>query len=191
MSTTRQRLLDAARECVRDHGIAATTSRLITGTAGANLGAITYHFGSKDQLVAEALLDGLRQWLDPALEVLSGGGEPTARMIVAVETLMTTFEHHREEAGAYLEALVQAPRMELLHRGLLELWAELRQLLEDQMAEMRRQGQLSGWVDATAMAGLIVAVANGLVLHVNIDPHGPDLRAMASQFGALLVAPKR
>lgn len=191
MTDTRKRLLEATRECVRDHGLAAATARLITRTAGANLGAITYHFGTKDRLVAEALLGGLRQWLAPALKILSGGGEATARTIVAIETLMTTFEDHRDEAGAYLEALVQAPRMDLLHRGLLELWGELRQLLENQMAEMQRQGQLAGWVDAAAMAGLIVAVANGLALHVNIDPEGPDLRAMASQFGALLVASNR
>ena len=167
--------------------MAAVTSRVITREAGANLASITYHFGSKDQLVAEALLDGRRQWLTPALEVLSGDGDPATRTMVAIETLTTTFEQHRDDAPAYLEALVQAPRMELLHAGLLTLWAELRQGLADQIGEMQRQGALAGWVDPQAMATLLVAVANGLVLQVTIDPDGPDLRAMAAQFGALLL----
>lgn len=191
MSDTRQRLLEASRACVRDHGVAGTTSRLIAGSAGVNLAAITYHFGSKDHLVAEALLDGLRRWLAPALEVLSGGGDASARTMVAIETLVSTFEHHHDEAVAYLEAVVNAPRMDMLHSGLLELWAELRDLLQDQIREMKDRADLPGWVDPAAMAGLFVAVADGLALHVGVDPGGPGLRAMASQFGALLVASKR
>ena len=57
MTDTRQRLLDATRRCISAKGLAATTSRDITAEAAANLAAITYHFGSKDELVAEALLE--------------------------------------------------------------------------------------------------------------------------------------
>ena len=70
----RQRLIDATRRCIARQGLAATTSRDISAGAEANLAAITYHFGSKDELVAEALLEALRDWLKPALDVLGGGG---------------------------------------------------------------------------------------------------------------------
>ena len=69
-TSTRQDLLDAARECVRTHGLAGTTSREITTTAGANLAAITYHFGSKDELIAEALFGELERRIQPALAML-------------------------------------------------------------------------------------------------------------------------
>ncbi len=69
-------LLDATRRCVRHQGLARTTSRDITTEAEANLAAITYHFGSKDELVAEALLAGLREWLDPALAALADADDP-------------------------------------------------------------------------------------------------------------------
>ncbi len=188
MIRTRQRLLDATRECLCRQGVAATTSRDIATAAGANLAAITYYFGSKDDLVAAALLEALREWLAPTLDVLDGEGDATERTIAAIQTLTVTFEAHRADAPAYLEALVQSTRMTSLHAGLLGLWDELRGLLTAQMQEMQQAGRLPTWVDPPAMASLLVAVANGLVLHVTIDPAGPDLAAMAGQFGALLLA---
>jgi len=47
---TRLALLDAAERLFSEHGVEATSVREIVKAAGANLGAITYHFGSKDQL---------------------------------------------------------------------------------------------------------------------------------------------
>ena len=188
MTDTRNRLLAAARRCIREKGLAATTAREITAAAGANLAAITYHFGSKDRLVSDALLEELRAWLAPALEVLARDTEPATRTLTAIETLAATFEQLREEAPVYLEALVQAPRFAALHEGVVALWAELRGSLAEQIAGMLAEGALPSWIEPDAMAGLFVAVANGLVLHVTVDPHGPDLRAMAGQFAGLLLA---
>jgi AcrR family transcriptional regulator len=188
MIETRQRLMEAARRCIREKGLATTTSREIAGAAGANLAAITYHFGSKDRLVSDALLGELRAWLAPALEVLAGDTDPATRTLTAIETLTTTFEQLRDEAPVYLEALVQAPRFASLHEGVVGLWAELRRSMAEQIAVMVGDGVLPAWIEPDAMAGLLVAVANGLVLHVTVDPDGPELRAMAGQFGGLLLA---
>jgi AcrR family transcriptional regulator len=50
---TRQRILDAAELLFTDYGFEATTLRQITGAAGANLAAVNYHFGSKEELIRE------------------------------------------------------------------------------------------------------------------------------------------
>ncbi len=152
------------------------------------MAAITYHFTSKDQLVAEALLEALREWLVPALQVLAGGGDPSARTLVAIQTLTEAFDQHRDEAPVYLEALVQAPRMAPLRAGLTDLWDELRQLLATHISQLQESGELAGWVRPDAMSSLLLAVANGLVAEAVIDPDGPALSAMAGQFGALLLA---
>ena len=188
MTETRQRLLEAARHCLADKGLAQTTSRHIAGAAGANLASITYHFGSKDELVAAALLEGLQEWLAPTIDVLAGDGDPVARTTVAIQTLIATFDQRRADAPAYLEALLQAPRMEPLRRALLSLWSDLRRLLADQMEQMQRDGLLPQWVQPEAMASLFIAVANGLAVQVTIDDDGPGLTQMAGQFGGLLLA---
>lgn len=188
MNDTRQRLLDATRRCVRHQGLAGTTSRDITTEADANLAAITYHFGSKDDLVAEALLAGLREWLDPALRALTEADDPATGMLTAVQTLIATFDQHREEAPAHLEALVQAPRLPALHEGLLELWRDLRAHLSAQLAAMQAEGLLPDWLNPEPMAALLVAVANGVVLQATVDADGPTVDAMAGQFAGLLLS---
>ncbi len=46
----RERLVEAARQLFASAGYDATSVRDITARAHANLGAITYHFGSKQAL---------------------------------------------------------------------------------------------------------------------------------------------
>lgn len=188
MNDTRQLLLDGARSCLRERGLAGTSSRRITAVAGVNLAAITYHFGSKEQLVGEALLGSLRAWLAPALEVLQSDLDPMVRTTQAVAALVSTFEEMRDEAPTYLEAMVQAPRMTSLHQGVISLWTELREGLAAQIDALKREQRLPLWVESASMAALLIATANGLVLQVTLDPTGPPLSAMAAQFARLLLA---
>ncbi|GAA4478001.1 helix-turn-helix domain-containing protein [Microbacterium panaciterrae] len=55
----REDLLAGARRVIIEHGVANVTARDIAWEAGVSLAAIGYHFGSKEQLVTEALLDTL------------------------------------------------------------------------------------------------------------------------------------
>lgn len=50
---TRDRILDAAEALFVEHGLEATSMRMITSQAGANLAAVNYHFGTKDALIQE------------------------------------------------------------------------------------------------------------------------------------------
>ena len=52
---TRERLLSAAREVFSECGFQGATVREICKRAEANVAAVNYHFGSKDDLFAEAL----------------------------------------------------------------------------------------------------------------------------------------
>ncbi len=48
---TKERILDAAEELFAEFGFAHTSMRKITSTAGVNLAAVNYHFGSKEELI--------------------------------------------------------------------------------------------------------------------------------------------
>lgn len=185
---TRDDLLAAAGACLRDHGLAGTTSRDITTRAGANLAAITYHYGSKDDLVAEALFDELQRRLEPALELLGGDGDPVSVMLGAVDRLTLDFEANRRDAPLYLEALIAATRPGPYATSARRLLRMIRALLRDRLVELRGAGLVPGWVEPDAMAALILALANGVVLQVSVDPRGPGHREIAGQFAALLVS---
>ena len=54
--------------------------------------------------------------------------------------------------------------------------------------DLRQEGIIPAWVDGPAMASLVLALANGIVLQAELDPDGPDRSAMAGQFAGLLLA---
>ena len=185
---TRQRLLDAARERVKVSGLAGATSREITTAAGANLAAITYHFGSKDELVAEALFGELERRVQPALTAFDGDGSPSELMLGVVQQLLAEFEQSKDDAVVFFDALLLGARDPKYRDRALALYAALRSRLSGVVADLVDDGVIPTWVDADAMASLVLAVANGIALQTIIDPHGPDQVAMASQFAGLLVA---
>jgi len=187
MNSTASELRAAARRCVAEQGVAGTTSRRIAVEANANLAAITYHFGSKDHLIAEALLEGIRELLAPALEVLDRLGDPAERTVQIVTVLLRTLDEHRGEAVAYLQALAHAPLAPLLRDGVARLWTDLRERIVRDMTLLQGAGIVGPWVEPDAMAGVFIAVANGLLVQSVVDPDGPAVTDLATQFALLLL----
>jgi AcrR family transcriptional regulator len=77
---TREALLDAAEALFSEHGIQASSLRMITHQAGANLAAVHYHFGSKEGLVRAVFKRRLQPLQEERLRLLeacdlSGGAE--------------------------------------------------------------------------------------------------------------------
>ena len=188
-SDTKERLLEAAWQCVREHGMARSTSRAITDAADANLGAITYYFGSKERLLAEATTAALTRVIRPAMDELNRTDvDPIARVLNAITALQQSFDTSSSDAPAYLDALVHSRTMPALKKELASLFGDLRGVLRRTMAKQKQEGFLPDWVDPAAMAGLLLAVAEGVALHATVDPRGPSHSAMAAQFAQLLIA---
>jgi AcrR family transcriptional regulator len=187
---TEDRLIEGTVRCVQEKGLSGTSSRDIAAAAGVNLAGITYHFGSKDDLVAEALLQAVRRWVEPVIEALRGDDDPATRLLAAIEALQRALEQARDVVPVYVEARVRARQADALREGLDELIGRLRRFLADQIGELRTSGYLPDWVEPDAMATLLVAVADGIALHVALDP-GVDHRAIAGQAVQLLLAARR
>ena len=90
--STRDAILDTAEQLFAERGVAATSIRDITGAAGVNLGAINYHFGTKQDLVAAVFTRRLepvsrRQWelLD---EVEHNAGDKPPRLEALIEAMI-------------------------------------------------------------------------------------------------------
>ena len=98
---TRDALLDAAEELFAERGFDGTSLRAVTRYAGANLAAVHYHFGSKEELVQAVL----RRRLEP----------------LAAERLgrLSACEESAAEAGRppELEGVVRAFVAPLLEQG--------------------------------------------------------------------------
>ena len=126
--------------------------------------------------------------MQPALDLLGAPGAPESRLLHVVGALSEEFERSGRDTLVYFEALLLAVRDQRYRRSALRLYRSLRARLSDVIAEMAGGGSIPGWVDPEAMAGLILAVANGIALQSQLDPRGPDHRAISAEFAQLLLA---
>jgi TetR/AcrR family transcriptional regulator, regulator of cefoperazone and chloramphenicol sensitivity len=82
-TSTRQAILEAVVACIEAHGIEKLTTRRIAKTAGTNVAAINYHFGTKDELVAQALAMTIQHMLEDVIAAIDEV-EPFAAMVEEV-----------------------------------------------------------------------------------------------------------
>lgn len=129
--------MDAAETLLAQHGVAGASARDITREAGANLGAINYHFGSKDNLVLEVFARRMRPMnkeriaqLD-ALEKSAGAAGPKLEQIV--EVLVRPVVEARESKGKEFEV------MQLICRGFQEANPQVKSFLEREFAEIAQR----------------------------------------------------
>jgi AcrR family transcriptional regulator len=163
--SNRQQLLEGTLRCLERMPPESITARAIADESGANLASIGYHFGSKDELVTEAVITGLDRWLEQVatrLEHLEPQAPPT-RLRRAGEVIEATRRQHAGLARTFLLALAKAqhdPRVrDRLAAGFRRTRPALAALLglgDDQASE-----------DA---AGLVLALFDGLLFQTLLDP---------------------
>lgn len=95
-AATRAALIAAARDIFSRNGFDGASVRMITSAADANLGAVTYHFGSKRGLYEAALEAGLRPLLHRVRSAAEQPGTVIDRMMAVVEAY---FEHLAEHGS--------------------------------------------------------------------------------------------
>src|SRR5262252_7045142 len=76
VDATKARLLDAAGEEFAEKGYDAATVRSICARAGANVAAVNYHFGDKEQLYTHAVIEAHRCGVEMPDESELFRGEP-------------------------------------------------------------------------------------------------------------------
>jgi AcrR family transcriptional regulator len=82
---TRGRLIEQTIHCIAEHGYRATTNRRVAHAAGVSLGALTYHYPSRLELVAASLDEvgqgGVRE-LRARADAIDGDGPPDTIQIL-------------------------------------------------------------------------------------------------------------
>ena len=67
---TRERLIEAARGLLAERGEGDVSLRAITEAAGANVAAVSYHFGSKEALVSAAIEQSVDRLMEEQVDAL-------------------------------------------------------------------------------------------------------------------------
>lgn len=164
----RRHLLEAAWHCAAEKRFAEMTVDDVCAEAGLSKGAFYGYFASKDELLV-ALLDEDSAALDRTLK------EIDEEESSGVERLRRFSRAMLEHAGDPGRAQVRA-----------DLWAAVlgEPTLRDHFAASgsQRRARLRGWIEegarngelrevpANALASLLLATADGLMLHATLDP---------------------
>ncbi len=162
------------------------TSREIAGAADVNLQAITYHFGSKDSLVAAALTELVNERLDPIVEVLETDADPAERLFDALGTIRTAFDVGRADLKAYADAVAASSSNAELARSVAAIHDRLQGYLSRLIAEMQRDGYVQKWVEPDSMAALLVAIGDGVATQAHYGE--PDVDGVLDQVALLLLS---
>jgi AcrR family transcriptional regulator len=170
----RQRLLEAAIACLQEKGYARTTSRDLVAASDTNLASIGYHFGSKERLLNAAVAEAFQRWLKPlvALAAEPGPATPLERLQRGLAGVADSLEENRPLVAAALEAWAQLARSEELRASMKAGYDDFHRAIaatvRDAFAEA---GQ--GEVDAEALATLVIALFDGLLVRWQLDPGDP------------------
>jgi AcrR family transcriptional regulator len=167
---TKTALLEAAKQLVSERGYAGATVRELAALAGTNLGAVNYHFGSREKLLNQAVLDEFLEWsgralgadVDPAAEPLQQFAGRARPMIDGLRTAQPAFV-------MFLETLLQARRSPELHKQLVAHYAEQRSRAVQSIAASERGSELPPRV-LEVVASYMIAVVDGFQIQALLDP---------------------
>jgi AcrR family transcriptional regulator len=163
--SNRSQLIEGTLRCLERLPPERVTARAIAAESGANLASITYHFGSKDELVTEAVIAGLDRWLAEIAHRLDDldAESPADRFRAAFAVVEDGRHRHAALAHTFLGALARASHDERVRRLLAEGFRRTR----GEVAQVLGLGTDAADIDA---AGLALAMFNGLLFQALIDP---------------------
>jgi AcrR family transcriptional regulator len=171
ISDTKASLLEAAKRLVAERGYAGTSVRDLAAASGANLAAVSYHFGSREELLNQAVLECFLDWTDRFGQMARSDpdAQPLARMGACTRSILEDFPDTQPLFAAFLEALLQARRSPKLQARLAEHYCEQRRRVATALT-----GQSEDDVPPTRtvemLASLLIAVVDGLLLQSLLDP---------------------
>lgn len=192
--SNRDQILEGAIECVQTRGVAATTTRDIAAAASASLASIPYHFGSKDALMDEALLQAIRRYSEHVRQQAFAGDAPPLQALA--KSLIATIDSF-EEARPLLISLMEAHVKAIHSQPLRERVAANRRAAVERIAGLVRDGLELGDrlpdAEIHAVSVLVLALVDGLMLGWLIDPgatpSGEELLDAVIAAAGPLVAP--
>ena len=175
--------MTAAAELIAELGWGRVTTRAVAERAGLPHGAVSYHFRGKQELLIEAAMFAFARAI-PADEFAALGSTEDFIGLISAEVA------DRDAIDPVLsrlmfEAMREAERDPALRERMGAMLTQYREL----MVATIRAGQDSGAVftgaPADAIATLLGAAGDGLLLHALLDP-GLDVHAALNALRALL-----
>jgi AcrR family transcriptional regulator len=161
---TKESILEAARESLRERGYSGTSIRAVAERAGVQLSLVHYHFGSKQAMLV-AVLEHENEQLLVRQQALFAGPEPLSMKWRAA----CRFLEDDLESG-YVRILWELWAAGLADEQLAARWREAtagwRRLIAEVVEDWSREVGLELPISATAVATLVANLFQGLEVEI-------------------------
>ncbi|MGA2453886.1 MAG: TetR/AcrR family transcriptional regulator [Solirubrobacteraceae bacterium] len=168
--THRDALLDAAKALLRESGRDEITARDLVAASGTNLGSIGYHFGGKDALLDEAARLVFEEWAEAVTTAFRHDPDVTTAESVtrSLERILDDFDVLRPSFVGFLGIAARSSRSPEVRDELAAHYGRQRQRVGSMIADWL--GPDADPAYASSIATLLMAVSDGLMLQLMIDP---------------------
>ncbi len=180
----RERLIEAARQLFSSAGYDATSVRDITSRAHANLGAITYHFGSKEALYHAVIERFATPIADRIAAIAAESGPPLERLAKCVRAFLDHIWQHPEMPRLIVrEMAADRPLPEPVARVIRRNIESFGRIIGEGQADGTiRRGQPQLLALSVAGLPLFLALASKALKHaLGRDPSDPAIREMIAE----------
>lgn len=191
-SGTREQIVRAAAEALLENGYAATSVRDIATRAGVAVGNLQYYFPTKSELLVEAWRHLTARSVGELRDALNLVPNPSVVLEGGVDAVWDVLRRLADTQLAVFDLLVQAPKQSQLEAYLPELFARYRQLVEEQMDRLEREGHLRFAVGREVLVPLVLNTVLGFGFYYAVTRDDESCRLALvpfRQLAATLVEP--
>jgi AcrR family transcriptional regulator len=190
--SAREQIVRAAAESLLENGYAGTSVRSIASRAGVAIGNLQYYFPSKSELLVEAWRYLTARSVDALRSSLNQLTDPLVVLELGVESIWATLRRLGDMQLAAFDLLVQAPRTERLQAYLPELFTRYREVIQEQIDRLERDGRVRLTVEREVLVPLVLNTVLGFGLYYVVTRDDEScVKALSAfrQLAATLIEP--
>jgi AcrR family transcriptional regulator len=165
-----QRIIDAMRRSVAQRGTAASTFDRVSREAGVSRGLLHYYFGTKEQLLAEAVRRDCELRLELLERQLSTAKTADDFIALMAQNLQETVRVDPDFVTLVFELFTLSRRNEDIAAEYAGLMRNTREQVAGMLATAQREGVLRLHAEPEAVAEVLFSMGDGMALRLLTEP---------------------
>jgi len=165
-----QRIIEAMRASVAQRGTAGSTFDHVSREAGVSRGLLHYYFGTKEQLLVEAVRHHCELRLEHLERELSTAATPEDFISLMGENLQSTLTEDPDFVTLVFELFMLSRRNADIAAEFAGLMRRTREHVARMLAAAQREGVLVLHAEPEVVAEILFSLGDGLVLRMLSEP---------------------
>ena len=156
---------DAALKVFREHGYYKTRMVDIAQTAGMGKGTLYEYFKDKADILRFAFDQYFSVFSEGILEAMKAKIKPSEKILSLIDFALQHAAEWENHCAIYVDYFGAARTEEQKRFSLSDIYAEMKDILENLIKEAQSAGEIAEPFDPGAVAELLLSIYDGIILH--------------------------